>query len=40
VIDAIVAQDIGSLAEAITVDLSPRPVKTTVQLTVFFAIER
>jgi uncharacterized protein YggE len=40
VVDAISAQDIGSLPAPIVVDVSPKPVKTSVQLTFTFAIER
>lgn len=40
VVDSISAQDIGRLAEPVVVDISPKPVETTMRLTVIFAIEK
>jgi uncharacterized protein YggE len=40
VVDAISAEDIGRLPEPVVVDVSPRPVETSMRLTVIFAIEK
>ena len=40
VVDAITADGIGRLPEPVVVDISPRPVETTMRLTVVFAIEK
>ena len=40
VVDSIQAQDLGRLPEPVVVDVSPKPVETTMRLTVIFSIEK
>ena len=40
VVDGVMAEDIGRLPEPVVVDISPRPVETSMRLTVIFAIEK
>jgi uncharacterized protein YggE len=40
VVDAITANDIGSFPAPVVVDISPKPVETSMRLTIVFAIEK